>query len=52
MKVSSGFPGAGKTRWLPTEVPENVGRRLDTLGVTEEEQRISFIQNLTHGTSP
>jgi hypothetical protein len=52
VKFSPGFPGAGKTCWPPMEVLEDVGRRIYTLGVTEEEQRISFMKNLTHGNSP
>jgi len=52
VKASPPFPGAGKTCWPPMEVPENVGQRIDSLGVTEQDKRISFMRILTHGTSP
>ena len=51
MKFSPRFPDAGKTCWLPTEVPENVDQRIGFLGVTHKEE-IIFSKNLTHGTSP
>ena len=52
MKFSFDSLGAAKTCCPPPELPKNLDQHIDTLRVTEQENKFAFIETLSRGTAP